>query len=293
MKKCLSTAAAAGGCAMLLAACTSSLDRMQRTQAQPDDAFARALTQEYRDLAAYQWQGQHDWGDANYFARKAMVTARGETPPPEMPRQGWSPRLVGDDLEQSRAQLVSMLQSGATTRAPQLAARAQSRYDCWVENASDPYLASRGPWLDQKVRVCRDEFFASMTQLQAAMQPPPAPVAAAPPLPREQSMLLFFEFDRAEITPEGQAVIRRAAEAYRQGGTPRIVVTGHADRAGPPDYNQSLSERRATAVRQALTLQGVPTDTLATEARGEAEPLVPTPDGVAEPQNRRTEIVIR
>jgi outer membrane protein OmpA-like peptidoglycan-associated protein len=130
-----------------------------------------------------------------------------------------------------------------------------------------------------------------MNEVDVAMRPPPpAPVAAAP---REQSLLVFFDFDQATITQEGQQVIRRAVENYRRGGVPRIVATGHADRSGTPEYNMSLSDRRAVAVRQALVAAGIPAADIGTQARGESQPLVPTADGEREPQNRRVEIAIQ
>jgi outer membrane protein OmpA-like peptidoglycan-associated protein len=119
--------------------------------------------------------------------------------------------------------------------------------------------------------------------------PPPPP----PPQPQEQpSYLVFFDFDRSNITSEASQVIRQAADAIRNGAQVRIVVTGHADRAGSADYNLRLSQRRADAVRQELQRAGVASNQVVTRGRGEEEPLVQTPDGVREPQNRRAEIVI-
>jgi OmpA-OmpF porin, OOP family len=88
-------------------------------------------------------------------------------------------------------------------------------------------------------------------------------------------------------------VIQRAVDNYRRGTPVRIVATGHADRVGPPDYNQNLSERRAAAVREALLRAGLPANQITTVGRGEEQPLVPTPDGVREAQNRRVEIALQ
>jgi len=280
--------AAIGGCSLLMAACTSNVDQVQRVQPQGGDEFSRALTREYQELSADQWRWQYDWSDADYFARKGLVTARGEPLPPESPEKGWRTFVVTDDLIAERTRLVNALQAGAASKAPDLAARAQSRYDCWVGNAADPYLAEEGAWFREKVLVCRDEFKTAMNDLEAQMRPAAAGAPAMPP--REQSYLVFFEFDRAELTPEATRVVQRALSTYRAGGAPRIVVTGHADRAGPPSHNDALSKRRAAQVRDALVKAGVPANQIVTQARGENAPLLPTPDGVAEPQNRRVEI---
>lgn len=120
--------------------------------------------------------------------------------------------------------------------------------------------------------------------------PPPAPVAARP-----QPFLVFFDFDRSDITVEADRIIRSAADAWKRGQstTLQMAVTGHTDKAGSDAYNQALSVRRANAVKARLAQYGVPANNVTTGGRGESEPLVPTADGVREPQNRRAEIVIR
>ena len=75
--------------------------------------------------------------------------------------------------------------------------------------------------------------------------------------------------------------------------TTRIEVAGHADRSGTPQYNQRLSQRRADVVASELVKQGIAKEDISVTAFGETKPLVPTADGVREPQNRRVEIVLR
>jgi OmpA-OmpF porin, OOP family len=127
--------------------------------------------------------------------------------------------------------------------------------------------------------------------------PPPAPTAAppppAPPPGIQRSFLVFFDFDRTNITTEADRVIREAASNAKRGSVSRINVTGHADRAGSDRYNMALSMRRADAVKAVLIREGIPADQIAVVARGESQPLVPTADGVREPQNRRVEIVLQ
>jgi outer membrane protein OmpA-like peptidoglycan-associated protein len=120
-------------------------------------------------------------------------------------------------------------------------------------------------------------------------------VAAAPavaPAPA-RTYLVFFDFDRADLTDRARQIIADAARASTAVQTTRIEIAGHADRAGTPQYNQRLSERRAAAVASELERQGVPRSAMVVQAFGESRPLVQTADGVREPQNRRVEIVLR
>jgi outer membrane protein OmpA-like peptidoglycan-associated protein len=120
----------------------------------------------------------------------------------------------------------------------------------------------------------------------------PAPAPAAAPAPA-RTYLVFFDFDRADLTDRARQIIADAARASTQVQTTRIEVAGHADRSGNPQYNQRLSMRRAQAVGQELVRLGVPQGAIDLQAFGESRPLVPTADGVREPQNRRVEIVLR
>ncbi len=115
----------------------------------------------------------------------------------------------------------------------------------------------------------------------------PAMIITAP------SFMVFFDFDKSSLTPAAQDTIAKAAAAYRTKGGAQIKSIGHTDRAGTEAYNMALSLRRANAVRDQLVRDGVPASDISVVALGEAKPLVPTPDGVREAQNRRVEIVIR
>ena len=117
-------------------------------------------------------------------------------------------------------------------------------------------------------------------------------VGPAPALPvSQQSFIVFFDWDKAALTPEGAHVVDEFVKYYHGGGrTGRILVVGHADRSGSDRYNVGLSERRANTVRKALQDRGVNTAGIEIEWKGERQPLTPTADGVREPTNRRAEI---
>jgi OOP family OmpA-OmpF porin len=114
---------------------------------------------------------------------------------------------------------------------------------------------------------------------------------------RSVSYIVFFEWDSAEINARGLQII---AQAVRRLGTTdfmgtidRIEVHGHADRSGPTDYNQYLSQLRAQAALGEVISRGVPIEKTSLQAYGEERPLVVTADGVPELQNRRVELILR
>jgi len=125
-------------------------------------------------------------------------------------------------------------------------------------------------------------------QPQAAVAPPPQ--AAAPQAP---SYMVFFDWDRSNLSAQALNTIKQAAGAYKTKGSARITATGHTDKSGPESYNMALSLRRANTVKDALVREGVPATAISVIGRGETQPLVQTADGVREPQNRRVEIVIQ
>ena len=86
----------------------------------------------------------------------------------------------------------------------------------------------------------------------AAPPPPPPPVAAAP------SFMVFFDWDRSNLSQQALNTIQQAADPFKAKGNARITATGHADTSGPEDYNMALSLRRANAVKDALVRDGVP-----------------------------------
>jgi OOP family OmpA-OmpF porin len=124
---------------------------------------------------------------------------------------------------------------------------------------------------------------------QPEMAPPPPP----PPMVTPPSFMVFFDWDRSNLSAQALATIKQAADAFKAKGSARITATGHTDTSGPEAYNMALSLRRANAVKDALVRNGVPAQAITVVGMGEKGLLVQTGDNVREPQNRRVEIVIQ
>ncbi len=133
----------------------------------------------------------------------------------------------------------------------------------------------------------------ALAGVQFKFTAPPAPPPQPPPVVAPPSFMVFFDWDRSNLSAQALNTIKQAAGAYKSKGNARITATGHTDTSGTEAYNMALSLRRANAVKDALVREGVPATAIAVVGRGEQGLLVQTGPNVREPQNRRVEIVIQ
>lgn len=248
--------------------------------------------------AGYINRAEHEYGYGHYvssdaFAVKARSALAGETIGPWEINGGIQPRgNVSDELlpeiTEARDSLVAMLDSPAPQTFAEEAATALIMFDCWLEEES--YV---GDWREDDqpdhAAECRDGFYAAMAQIKMEPEPEPAPAPAPAPVTlTEQSVLVFFDWDSSELSPEAMTILQAAADAR---ANDNMQIMGHADTSGTNAYNMALSERRAAAVATALTGLGVSSSGMGLSWFGESEPLVETGDGIREPQNRRVQVV--
>ncbi|PTQ63872.1 outer membrane protein OmpA-like peptidoglycan-associated protein [Sphingomonas sp. PP-CE-3G-477] len=137
---------------------------------------------------------------------------------------------------------------------------------------------------------------------EPAAPPPPPPAPApepvpAPPAPVPEAVvcspgpfIVFFEWDKSDITPEAASILDNAVTQYQSCGNAQVMLAGHADKSGSASYNVGLSQRRADGVKAYLSSHAIPDSVISTEAFGESRPRVETADGVREVQNRRVEV---
>lgn len=104
---------------------------------------------------------------------------------------------------------------------------------------------------------------------------------------------LFFVLGTDEFTPASKVAFEEARKEVASWSGAEVVVTGHTDRMGSEDFNDTLARKRAEMVASRLVSAGVRPDRIEVAWRGEREPLIPTADEVPEPRNRRVEIKVR
>ena len=139
-------------------------------------------------------------------------------------------------------------------------------------------LTSRGPL---KATVSAD-------QVQAQF----GDALAARPLPPAQFTLYFIE-GKDEFTDESRRAIDSVLVEIARRPVPDVLVIGHTDTVGTDAFNDVLSRQRGEVVRKALLARGIQIENVVVVGRGKREPIVPTADNVAEPRNRRVEILVR
>lgn len=271
------TVASAG--LLAVAACGGlEYDRVKATPAAANPHHA-ALQKNYLELAKWEFD-QGDYIDSDRFALRAELSAKGQPPKPEEISARKLPADKVGELTEARNKLMAALNATAATKNPAEAARAQTMFDCWMEQQEENFQPTH-------IKACKDGFMAALAKIET-----PAAAVPPPPMTVPDRYLVFFDWDKADLTADARKVLAQVAENVKKGKVARINVVGHADRSGPDDYNMRLSLRRAAAVKAELVRLGIAGKDIATSGRGEREPLVPTADGVREPQNRRVEITM-
>jgi iron complex outermembrane receptor protein len=125
----------------------------------------------------------------------------------------------------------------------------------------------------------------------AATPAPYVPPPVQAPMAVPHSYLVFFDFNKSDLTPQAVSIVNQAAANAAPAKVTQLTVTGHTDTVGSDAYNMRLSRRRAESVAAQLEKDGIPSSEIAIVAKGKRDLLVPTADGVKEPQNRRVQIV--
>jgi OOP family OmpA-OmpF porin len=269
---------AAGLALVAVAGCSNRYVDAAKSAQATGDAFESALARHYLDLAKSESK-QGDVDAATTFARRSSASAEGQLVLPD----DFTNRKISRDrgeLRSARQRLLAALDGNGRTTAPDAAARAQVLFDCWVEQAEENLQRD-------DIKACREGFETSVAAVESAL------AAAATAVPTEPgSYLVFFDLNSAKLTPEAQDVTANAVTSAKERADEPIMITGFTDTTGTPQHNLRLSKQRAEAVADAMVASGVDAGRITTDGLGENNLLIPTDDGVAEPQNRRAQIAI-
>ena len=280
--------------------------------------FEQCLASDYQALS----NAEHAQGDARdaatYAARAAAAGAGQATAPDEILLRSafLKERYVGE-LSTARGRLMDALAKTARSDAPAAAARAQSAFDCWLEQATEDLQPD-------DIEACKQSFMTAMTTVESSTQPvadvappvapldsdgdgvidpndkcpgtPPGVKVNAEGCPEVGSTLMSlqgvnFDTDSAKLKAESTTILDQAVEVLNQQAV-AVRVEGHADSRGSDAYNQSLSDKRARSVMDYLVSKGVDAARLSSAGYGESKPVVANDSAANMAKNRRVDLVV-
>lgn len=262
--------------ATLLASCTTAKLEELRQVSPQGSAFNVALAREYLAFSNSEAE-QYDWVDSYHFADKGLKAAYNHNTLPEQPDDWNIEEKYLPELRKARIDLTEKLKDPAVKEGKaMIAARTQYFYDCWVEQQEEA-------WQTKDIAECKEGFKANMAQLEEEQNTP---------LARSTAYMVFFDHDKAVLTPEGHQVLSSIIEDLVASPETEVLLHGHTDASGSDGYNMRLSEARALAIREALMAEGISEKHITYFAFGETDLRVQTADGIREPANRRVEIFL-
>lgn len=282
-------AAAVFGAILLTGCAGMQLENAREVEPKGTD-FTNALYKEYMRLSELEFL-EGDYFDSDAFALRAIAAANNQPTAPEELAARNLPAAHKGELATARRELVEALDASATQKAPVFAAMAQAAFDCWMQEQEENFQPD-------DIAACRADYDAAMKAIRLAMKPAPAAAAPAPaPKAAERMAATYtvnFDFDSDAITADASAIIAEAGMAIDEMKARTVILSGYTDRAGSEAYNLKLADRRNKSVLGALEIRSNKKIMGLTEFKvyGETENLVPTADGVKEPENRRVKIEI-
>lgn len=260
--------------AVLLSGCAQSWN-VDGTAKLPDagDAFAKALHQDYIERAKYEVH-EEDWVSVDFFTHRAELAAAGTPPAPQNPSER-KLKVEQGEIAAGYQRLISALSAGAARVTPQACADSQAWFEHWMEQAEEGHQADDIAWT-------RGEFLKAIPQCVAA----PTKAATAPTVYHATRVFhIYFPFDSSTLNASAQSAIAQIVAAYKTEKPAVVDVAGHTDTMGSTAFNVKLGERRAEAVSKALKTKGIVT--VKETSFGESNLPKPTPDNVAEQENRQ------
>ncbi len=218
-----------------LAGCVGTqLEKAQRVEPK-GSTFNVNLYQGYIDLASSEYN-EGDYTDSDNFALRAMQSGTGGTVAPEEISARRLPEDKVGELISARQRLVGTLSKGAVEKVPAETARAQTGFDCWMQEQEENFQPD-------DIEACRSQFFAALEYIEDALKPKPIAKKVEPPAappPEAQTFVLYFGTDGDELDKASQAVLSRVRAASSNIDGAKITLAGFTDAEVTSKYNLGL-----------------------------------------------------
>ena len=145
---------------------------------------------------------------------------------------------------------------------------------------------------------CQKKLVDASPEPMAKEEPAPAPKPAPAPAPVSKTSDvvmqedIYFDFDKATLTPSSQDNLLRKAEWLRENSDVTVTIEGHCDARGTNEYNLALGDRRAESAKAFLVDLGIAVSRITTISYGEERPVCTQQDEECWAKNRRDNFVI-
>jgi OOP family OmpA-OmpF porin len=275
---------------LLTSGCTS-LNNLKKLNIDAGKGFNQALAKDYLEFSQSE-SDQYDFSNSGYFARKGIRAANGELVLPEELEKWDLPQKEIDNLKWARGRLMNVLTDKMRTDFPEKTAKAQSLFDCWIEQQEEN-------WQKDDINACRSEFLLEVAELENKLIPEvignvtmegrevPIPMPIDP-LSKE----IYFGSGSAKLNGNTTKSINEIVAQSKAMKSFMIKIDGYTDTVGSAEANMALSESRANSVANKFVEKGISQDSIEKHAHGETGLAKVTKDNVAEPLNRRVEVSI-
>ena len=260
-------------CTLILGACTSAEDVEQAASATATgSAFNKDLHKGYVGLAKAELK-EGDQADAKHFALKAKEAAANKLVAPDDFKIRTISGPEDKTLKDARVRLVSALDSAEANKKPATAAKAQTMFDCWMQEQEEG-------WQQNDIAACRKGFEKAM----AALGPKKTKKVAS-----RSPYTVYFRFDKAELTERSEGALFDIMQDVRLNKPKKVIVSAYTDLSGKKGYNLKLAEKRAAMLKAKLEAGGA--KNVEVLAKGAVDPLVDTQK--PNQSNRRALIVFK
>ena len=304
--------------AIFLVMHTSPSSAVTDVPARSAQAFEQALASDYQALSNAEMAAGDKRDAATYAARAAAASAGQPTAPDEVVlRAAFLKDRYVNELSSAHDRLIGALAKTARNDAPAATARAQTSFDCWLEQAAEDLQPD-------DIAACKQSFMTAMTTVESSTQPvadvappaapedsdgdgvidandkcpgtPPGVKVNAEGCPEVGATLMSmqgvnFDTDSAKLKAESTTILDQAVEVLSQQAV-SVRIEGHADSRGSDAYNQALSEKRAKSVMHYLVSKGVDAARLTSAGYGESKPVVDNDSAANMAKNRRVDLVV-
>ncbi len=268
----------------LLSACATTGNLKELRQLTPRGTpYAIALTQHYLEFSEEEAKS-YDWTDSSYFAEKGLMAGYGQPVTAEEIITWDIPDIYKPELVAAREKLVTLTDEKTRQTMPEESAEAMFAFDCWIEELEEG-------WDQTAISACQDRLYVALEALKFAQLEAEAQVSGESRIDNT-AYLVYFGYNRTQFDDAAAQVVRQVIADVAKSNPEQILIHGHTDSSGSPNYNMSLSEQRALNVLEALIAGGIPKEILSYFGFGETDPAIHKGANAREPKNRRVEIFL-